>query len=178
MRTLILPEEMRDELKKPLGVLYRCHGVECVERMAEHLKNAKRLIAVGDITTFYLLKASFTPDLMIVDHKTKRSPVEDFVKRRDLDKSYRIISVENPPGTLTEELLDAVNRSLNGCTPTEIIVDGEEDLAALPAILYAPVGSAVVYGQHSVGSVLVMVTPEKKSEIERIMGRMIVNEKV
>ncbi|ABK15101.1 MAG: GTP-dependent dephospho-CoA kinase family protein [Methanothrix sp.] len=178
MRVLVLPEELRDELKEPLGVLYRCHGVECVERMSDHLRAAERVIAVGDITTFYLLKASFIPDLMIVDHKTKRSPVEDSIKRRHLEGSYRVVNVENPAGTLTEELLDAVRESLNGCTPTEIIVDGEEDLAALPAILYAPLGSAVVYGQPSVGSVLVMVTPEKKREIEGILRRMTVKEKV
>lgn len=178
MRVLVLPEEMREELKAPLGILYRCHGVECVERMAEHLRGAKRLIAVGDITTFYILKASFTPDLMIVDHKTKRSPVEDSIKRRHLEGSYRVLRVENPPGTLTDDLLGAVRESLKGCTPTEIIVDGEEDLAALPAILYAPLGSAVVYGQPSVGSVLVMVTPEKKSEIKGVLERMIVKEKV
>ena len=58
----------------------------------------------------------------------------------------------------------------------KIIVDGEEDLATLPAILYAPLGSAVVYGQPNEGSVLVDVTPEKKLHIEEFMKKMIVEE--
>ncbi len=56
------------------------------------------------------------------------------------------------------------------------MVDGEEDLATLPAILYAPLGSAVVYGQPNEGSVLVMVTPEKKKQIENLMKQMIMEE--
>ena len=39
----------------------------------------------------------------------------------------------------------------------KIVVEGEEDLATLPAILYAPPGSVVVYGQPDEGSVLVKV---------------------
>jgi len=39
-------------------------------------------------------------------------------------------------------------------------------------ILYAPLGSAVVYGQPNEGSVLVRVTAEKKLHIDNLMKRM------
>jgi hypothetical protein len=41
-------------------------------------------------------------------------------------------------------------------------VTGEEDLAALPAMLAAPLGSTVVYGQPGEGMVRVAVTPEAR----------------
>ena len=58
----------------------------------------------------------------------------------------------------------------------KIVVDGEEDLATLPAILYAPLGSVVIYGQPNEGSVLVNVTSEMKLKIDKFMKQMIVEE--
>jgi uncharacterized protein (UPF0218 family) len=84
--------------------------------------------------------------------------------------------VKNPAATLTKELMDLIGDSLKGKVRVKIIVDGEEDLATLPAILYAPLGSVVVYGQPNEGSVLVKVTPEKKRHVEEFMNRMIVEE--
>jgi len=66
--------------------------------------------------------------------------------------------------------------SLAGDERIKIVVDGEEDLATLPAILYAPLGSAVVYGQPNEGSVLVEVTPEKKKHVMDLMNKMILEE--
>jgi len=72
--------------------------------------------------------------------------------------------------------MDQIQTSLQGEEKIKIIVEGEEDLATLPAILYAPMGSAVVYGQPNEGSVLVDVTAEKKLHIEELIKRMIVEE--
>ncbi len=72
MKLLLLPEEMRSVLKDPLGKLCPGNGLECIQAMAPDLQTAKRLIAVGDMTAFYLLKGSIVPDLAIVDNKTKR----------------------------------------------------------------------------------------------------------
>lgn len=46
-----------------------------------------------------------------------------------------------------------------------LLVDGEEDLLALPAIVHAPIGGVVYYGQPQQGLVEVMVTEEKKREV-------------
>jgi len=72
--------------------------------------------------------------------------------------------------------MDLIQESMQGGEKIKIIVEGEEDLATLPAILYSPPGSAVVYGQPNEGSVLVDVTAEKKLHIEELMKRMIVEE--
>jgi len=167
---------MRLELKDPLGRLCRGEGLECVRAMESELLAAKRIAAVGDMTAFYLLKAAIVPDLAIVDNKTKRMPIPDHIVQSLDHDSYKTVEVKNPAATLTKELMDLIRDSLKGRVRVKIIVDGEEDLATLPAILYAPLGSVVVYGQPSEGSVLVKVTPEKKRYVEEFMNRMMVEE--
>jgi uncharacterized protein (UPF0218 family) len=144
--------------------------------MDGELRSAKKIAAVGDMTAFYLLKASIVPDLAIVDNMTLRMPVPDHVVESLDHDSYKTIEVKNPPATLTAELMDTIKASLQEDRPVKIVVDGEEDLATLPAILYAPLGSVVVYGQPSEGSVLVKVTLQKKLQIEDLIKRMTVEE--
>jgi uncharacterized protein (UPF0218 family) len=176
LKLLVLPEGLRSELKSPLGKLCKGNGVECIKAMAQDLKAAKKIAAVGDMTAFYLLEASVTPDLTIVDNKTKRLPTPDHVQDRLKYDSYKTIKVENPAATLNPKLIELIKDSLAGTERIKIVVDGEEDLATLPAILYAPLGSAVVYGQPNEGSVLVEVTQEKKEQIKDLMKRMVLEE--
>ena len=164
------------QLKEPLGRLYKGNGLECVKAMEKELLSAKKVAAIGDMTAFYLLKASIVPDLLVVDNKTKRMPVSDHVIEKLDHESYKTVKVKNPAATLTKELIDLIRESLHGDEHVKIVVEGEEDLATLPAILYAPLGSVVVYGQPNEGSVLVDVTPERKLHIEEFMKRMIVEE--
>ena len=61
---------------------------------------------------------------------------------------------------------------------TKIVINGEEDLLALPAVLFAPEGSFVVYGQPKEGVVVIKVTAEKKAEVKLIIDEMeVVNSK-
>ncbi|VVB71739.1 Uncharacterised protein [uncultured archaeon] len=176
MRLLLLPDELRSILKNPLGRLCKGDGLECVMAMKKELSSAKKVAAVGDMTVFYLLKASIVPDLAVVDNKTKRMPIPDHVVANLDHDSLKTIEVKNPAATLTKELMERIREILSGHERVKIIVDGEEDLATLPAILYAPPGSVVVYGQPNEGSVLVEVTPEKKKQVEEFMKMMIVEE--
>jgi hypothetical protein len=156
--------------------LFKGDGLECAIAMKKELASAKKVAAVGDMTTFYLLAASIVPDLAVVDNKTKRMPVPDHIVQNLDHDSYKTIEVKNPAATLTKELIDQIRDSLNSDQRVKIVVDGEEDLATLPAILYAPSGSVVVYGQPDEGSVLVDVTPEMKTRIDKFMKQMIVEE--
>ena len=56
--------------------------------------------------------------------------------------------------------------------PIQILVKGEEDLAALPAIAMAPLSSVIIYGLPDKGAVLVRVTESKKKEIQSLLDRM------
>lgn len=144
--------------------------------MEKKLLSAKKVAAIGDMTAFYLLEASIVPDLLVVDNKTKRMPVTDHVIEMLDHESYKTVMVKNPAATITKDLIDQIRESLQGTNHVKIVVEGEEDLATLPAILYAPQGSVVVYGQPNEGSVLVDVTLERKLHIEEFMKRMIVEE--
>ncbi len=176
MKLLVLPEELRSELKSPLGRLCKGNGIECIKAMASELKAAKKIAAVGDMTAFYLLEADVQPDLIIVDHKTKRALIPDQIRQSLVQDNYKTVEVANPPATLTRDLIDLIRNSLSGNERVKILVDGEEDLATLPVILYAPLGSMVVYGQPNEGSVIVNVTAEKKEQIKKFMDKMIVEE--
>ncbi len=103
-------------------------------------------------------------------------PVADHISQSLEHDSYKTIEVKNPAATLTKELIDLIRESLDSRERVKIVVDGEEDLATLPSILYAPLGSVVVYGQPNVGSVMVKVTAEKKQQIDDLMKQMIVEE--
>jgi len=56
-----------------------------------------------------------------------------------------------------------LQEAISHSTPQIILVDGEEDLLALPTMLLAPLDTYVVYGQYNLGMVVVRITEEIKS---------------
>ncbi len=84
----------------------------------------------------------------------------------------KVVHVKNPPGTITEEAITAIREALESDKHVHVIVDGEEDLLTLIAVLYAPERSLVVYGQPNEGIVIVKVTPEKKADAAEILKAM------
>ena len=56
--------------------------------------------------------------------------------------------------------------------PRVLLVDGEEDLATLPAVLAAPDGASVVYGQPGEGMVLVTVTDAVRERFDALVDRL------
>ncbi len=138
----------------------------------EVLANANLIITVGDIVTFNLLKNGIIPHLAVVDGKTRRTPATQEIINGTHHPIFQIETVENPPAMITQELLDAIHRALTSPNPTKIIVKGEDDLAALPAVIMAPISSAVLYGLPEEGAVVVRVTQEKKKEIQSLLDRM------
>lgn len=170
---LRLPTSLRSTLKKPIGELYRGDGVEVIHDLSDELGCSGKVITVGDMTTYYALEAGVTPDIAIIDHKTKRekipSDVSDTISKVDPGR----VSVENPASTITGDLVQAIKKALvDEEDITLIFVHGEEDLAALPVVMLAPPESAVIYGQPGEGAVLIRVTEEKKREIANLLREM------
>ena len=165
---LSLPSELRDAFKQPFGPVYT--------DPAALLSDAGRpVIAVGDVVAYHLRAAGHPPAVAVIDGRTEREAVDDEV-REALSDPERRRDVENEPGTLGEPLLaalaDAVAGSVADPDPITIVVDGEEDLATLPAVLVAPTGSTVVYGQPGEGMVRVAVTSDTKAEMRSLLERM------
>ncbi len=163
------------------------------------------IISVGDEVTRICNKARLTPKLSIFDYKVNRKekycsleelgfysvviPSERSESRdlstsssphtREIPRSARndrkIIVVENPPGHITKEIVNAVNNAYIGIIKDNnqriIQVIGEDDLAGVPAILLSPLGSVVIYGQPGEGVVVVEVTEEKKKKISDLVEK-------
>ncbi|MFA9417005.1 GTP-dependent dephospho-CoA kinase family protein [Natrinema sp. HArc-T2] len=159
---LVLPDDLRHELKAPLGP---------IETDAERLLEAVDgpLIAVGDVVTYHLLQAGRQPDVALVDGRTKREAVDEEI--REAVTTGASLEVPNPPAELAAPVIRALRRALAADDPTTILVDGEEDLVALPAIVAAPEGASVVYGQPDEGMVHVKVTDDHRQEMRDLLER-------
>jgi len=163
---LSLQTELRSELKDPLGPV--------TTDAADLAPNAGTpLVAVGDVVTYHLLSAGRVPDVALVDERTERSAVDPEISDA-IEGFDREVSVANPQATLTAELLAALREALDraGEETTLIDVDGEEDLATLPALVVTPPGGSVVYGQPGEGMVHVTVDPETASRARDLLARM------
>jgi len=147
---LTLPEKHRKLFQEPFGDLYRNIN-EIMPLLAGQI-----IYSVGDVVTHNLQRNGITPDVAIIDGLTMRAPC---CRKSPLRGSC--ISVKNPAGTLTEDLIEAVNKAI-AIPPVTIVVDGEEDLAVIPVVMAAPLGAIVLYGQPHKGVVLRRVTPEAK----------------
>ncbi|MDJ1432200.1 GTP-dependent dephospho-CoA kinase family protein [Halostagnicola sp. A-GB9-2] len=160
--SLSLPVDARGDLKDPFGP---------IETDADVLLASVSgpLVAVGDVVTYHFLQAGHQPDVALVDGRTKRSAVDEEIERAVTDGVN--LEVENPPGVITEELVGALVEALVADDPITILVDGEEDLAALPAIVAAPAGASVVYGQPDEGMVHVRVDDDVRSRVRALLER-------
>lgn len=162
---LELPDHLRGELKDPFGPIY----TDATELLAVA---GRPVIAVGDVVTYHLLQAGTTPDVSLIDGKTEREAVDDHISA-GIEGFDTRLTVANPAATLTDDLLSALRRALDSADTTVIVVEtGEEDLAAVPAIVAADEGAAVVYGQPGAGMVLASVDEALKSELRGLMERM------
>lgn len=162
---LTLPDSLRDAFKEPMGPVTTDADAllaAAAESREEYDAPDAPIVAVGDVVTYHLREAGRVPDVALVDGKTEREVVRTEISEVLEAGGEKRVRVENPPATLTVVLLEALVDALADPDPITIEVDGEEDLAALPAILATPDGASVVYGQPGEGMVRVEVTPESR----------------
>ena len=83
------------------------------------------------------------------------------------------LGFKNQPGTIepkvVRHIFNMIRSSLIHQVRKKIIIRGEEDLLAIPAILFAPIGTVVVYGQINRGVIVVIVTEEKKQHVQKLL---------
>lgn len=161
-----LPESLRWELRRPFG------RVLSTEQLVSELSKKKGfLISVGDDCSYNLITNGVNPDIVIYDLKIKRKDVIGEV-RELLDKfDDEAVMVHNPPGVIMDELVETTREMLvRG--KGKMLVRGEEDLAALVVMMYAPEGAVVVYGQPDEGAVLVEMSEEVRDRAIRAFESM------
>ncbi len=164
-----LTPELRKKLKDPFGSLIQGTPEETMLKMKEMVEKEKppRIISVGDIVSLNLHKHNIHPQLTIIDNISLRN--QPIPKEAEVEKT---INVDNPQGTITQETILAIRKSLDKNEHTHIVVNGEEDLLTLIAVLFAPENTFVVYGQPHLGIVVVKVTPERKYQVQEFLNAM------
>lgn len=116
----------------------------------------EKVIAIGDVVAENLLKVGIEPAMLIIDGKSRREGLETTIQCD--------ITVKNPQSEITDELVDAIKKGYK-----RILVEGEEDLAALPAILYSDENSVIVYGQPLEGIMVIRPTEENKKRVRETL---------
>lgn len=165
-----LTHELRRKLKEPLGTLIQGPFLQTMKSLRDIVEKEKPhcIISVGDTVSRNLVKSRILPQLSIIDNVCMRKKVE----QRTPPAVDQTVYVKNPQATITQEAITAIKDALNSNARTRIVVEGEEDLLTLIAVMYAPEDSLIIYGQPCEGIVAIRVTPRKKAEITGILNEM------
>jgi len=152
-----------------LGLLIQGSFDETMKALKELIEKEKplKIISVGDAVSDSMMRHGVSPQVLIVDNKVMREPVRPIAVDTD-----QTLHLKNPAGTLTEEAWAVIKEALRGKRRTRVLVDGEEDLLTLVAVLCAPENSLVVYGQPHEGIVVVKVTEKTRETVRRIVDSM------
>ncbi|MFB6078664.1 MAG: GTP-dependent dephospho-CoA kinase family protein [Halarchaeum sp.] len=159
-----LPKSARASFKEPLGPVFT-DAVDLLDGAGDPI------IAVGDVVTYHLGEAGVTPHVAVVDGKTEREAVDPELAA-NLPAAARTVEVESDPATVSADLLTALVDAIDADAPTRIVVTGEEDLATVPAVLYAPTEATVVYGQPGEGMVRANVTAGLRDRVRELAGEL------
>jgi len=127
----------------------------------------KCIISVGDVVSQNVLKHGIHAQIIIVDHRVMR---ENSAQIKTV--IHKKINVKNTAGTLTPETWRVIGQALKQKQPTQVFVEGEEDLLTLVAVLEAPENSLVVYGQPHEGVVAVRTDKKTKDKVQQIVDAM------
>ncbi len=160
----LLQLEGRAGLKTPKGEVYAEKDGSPEKRVVERIRKETpaKVIAVGDVTVATILQEGYTPDVMIVDGITKRGPYgEQFSAAQEF-------TFYNPAAVIYPEAWSTIDTAIHEPEKSLVMVEGEEDLMGFPAVILAPNGAAVLYGQPDVGIVWIPVNVENK-KIARIL---------
>ena len=168
MTSYTLPDRLRTVLRRPLGDLVAGSDIDLGKILRELIEKEKpvKLILVGDSVSRRASQAGITADVMVIDNVEKR--------QRTVGYSFpgrRVIRTKNSAGKIEHDARVAVERAIRGEADL-VEVDGEEDLLTVVAVLAAPIGSLVVYGQPNEGIVLVRVSKERQANAESILKQM------
>lgn len=160
-----LPGRMRAALKEPLGCLM---PEPSITRKLVLSRVSAPAITVGDRTTERLLGWQVPVRLQIVDGAERRGArAPPPLPPGTVQKRCR-----NPAGALSDEAVEAVREGLSSEAPVRILVDGEEDLLALPACALAPDGASLFYGQPGEGMVAVRVDAGVRRKTQKMIDVM------
>ena len=163
----ILTPSLSRKLKNPLGRFFRSSDVRG-EDFLTLVTGALLVVTVGDRVTETLQETTGrSPDVFVVDGMERRSA-------REIPRVAHgsTIKAKNPAGRMTKAARSAMKQAFAGDKPVMVLIDGEEDLLTIPAVIEAPLGSVVFYGQPLEGVVAVSVDEKSKSKAREVLQQM------
>ncbi len=162
MRTI--GQSLRRKLQKPFGKFYT--DINHIRRI-----RPMRLISVGDRISQSLLQVGVVPHIAIIDYHVARKREFSHFREHGFGADVSVSKAKNPAGTLSYGVFRIIQNAYKSYTSYEsnkshkshvILIDGEEDLTVLFAVLLAPLGSIILYGQPFV--VPLSGTPQGKPQ--------------
>ena len=158
----LISKKVRSVLKKPLG------RQVTISKKSQGKNDL--IIAVGDVTVSTFLKIGIWPNISIVDFHIARQKTFNNLSDLGFTTSNPDLIIKNPAGIISKKLVYEIYKAIAKNKKTIIQVIGEEDLAAIPAILLSHFGTRVYYGQPNKGIIEVDVTEKIKGYILQVFG--------
>lgn len=156
---LRMPPRRAMEYHLPTGRLVR-------EEEARGLEGP--VATVGDVSSLTARRLGLSPVLSVFDGRTRMLPVPSFARAVEGEP---LAVAGCPLNTLSKEMSEAVRRGLSE-GPALLRADGEEDLAVLAVVLFAPDGTNVLYGCPGRGLVHAVVDDGARSDVEALVDLM------
>jgi uncharacterized protein (UPF0218 family) len=157
------------QMKQPMGKLLKGNPAETMPELANLVKKTRptRVATVGDVVSRETIQSGIEANLRIIDHKTMRRPLA-----YSPTPSQHVFSLVNASGTISEDAFSIIRTAMS-YEDALIVVDGEEDLLTIPAVLESPENSIVLYGQPMQGIVVISVTSTVKLRMRNFLDAMI-----
>jgi hypothetical protein len=171
---MALNTSLRERLAKPFGEVLGFEQVSARLGGAAQAQPAKRpapLIAVGDQIIVNLLQASLVPDIAVYDNICQRKEVPKewtALIRNAALREGGSVRAPNPPGTIHPKM-EARVRDVLGIGAGWVELEGEDDLASLVVMAYAPKGSLLLYGQPNQGVVWTEIDEKRQKEAQSLL---------
>lgn len=166
LKNLYLPQQLRKELKNPLGKFFE-------KKKIPSSKN-NFFITAGDETTKTFNESSMHPSVAVIDYSVARKKRYNNLKELGFLGNEKVYKVKNPPGSLSKELLKLIKNIFENITNQDhmvIQIDGEDDLSVLPLILAAPLRTSIFYGQIGEGIIEVRIDEKIKAKTRLFLGK-------
>lgn len=147
-----LTAKAREALHQPFGEIVNAPNQDSI-----------MTIVVGDICATNFVKNQWHADLLVIDQHTQRHLISQPFPLNPTDE------LAHPPGQLASQTLRWLRTFFDSEStknqPEVLLIEGEEDLIAVEAILTAPLNSKLYYGQPNVGMMEVLITEELKLQL-------------
>lgn len=134
-KPLVVTDSMKEALRLPIGDQF--------PTLTFLKKNEFPLVFVGDVVTKAAVEQAIPFTCAYIDGQSARQPFSF-----PIPDMYAVgdDTLSNPRGTISTQVAHHIVEMLPTLQQTVVRVDGEEDLVAVAAMLLAPLGSRVIFG--------------------------------